>query len=132
MATPGTLKTAKPGERMEEEVFGTAFDYRVVTRMIPYVRPYGSLVGLAIVAMLIFTASQVAVPWLIKQGIDEYIDADDFSGLTLLIAIFLGNAMLNWGASFTQELAIARVGQGVLYRLRGELFSHLQRQSVSF
>jgi len=132
MGTQTSSSARKGSERMEEDVFGTAFNHRVVLRMIPYIRPYGALVGVAIVAMLLFTATQVAVPWLIKEGIDGYIHNDDFSGLTLLIAFFIGNAMLNWGASFTQELAIARVGQGVLYRLRGELFSHLQRQSVSF
>ena len=133
MGTRSFFSSAGQGSgRIDEDVFGAAFDYRVVLRMVPYVRPYGALVGVAIVAMLVFTGSQVAVPWLIKDGIDGYIRSDDFSGLTLLVAIFMGNAMLNWGASFTQELAIARVGQGVLYRLRGELFSHLQRQSVSF
>ncbi len=133
MATLGTSKTAQGSrERIEEDVFGAAFNYRVVLRMIPYVRPYSALVGVAVVAMLIFTASQVAVPWLIKLGIDEYVHSNDFGGLTLLITIFMGNAILNWGTSFTQELAIAKVGQGVLYRLRGDLFSHLQRQSVSF
>ena len=46
--------------------------------------------------------------------------------------MFIGNAMLNWGANFTQELTIARVGQNLLYRLRGDMFHHLQKQSVSF
>ncbi len=132
MGTQTSSSAGQGSRRMEEDVFGTAFDYRVVLRMIPYIRPYGALVGVAVAAMLVFTATQVAVPWLIMEGIDGYIRADDFGGLTLLIAIFIGNAILNWGASFTQELAIARVGQGILYRLRGELFSHLQRQSVSF
>ena len=49
-----------------------------------------------------------------------------------IVALFIGNAMLNWGANFTQEMTIARVGQNLLYRLRGEMFHHLQKQSVSF
>ena len=118
--------------RLDEEIFGTVFSYRIVARMFPYVRPYRRHTALSVVAMLVFTGTQVAVPWIIMVGIDDYITAGDFAGLTLIAAIFIGNAMLNWGAAFTQEVAIARVGQGVLHSLRRDMFAHLQRQSVSF
>jgi ATP-binding cassette subfamily B protein len=125
-------EAARSGGRIDEEVFGAVFNYRVVTRMAPYVRPYGRLVAVSIAAMLIFTGTQVAVPWLIKVGIDDFISVGDGTGLTLVVGLFLGNAMLNWGSGFTQEFSIAQVGQGMLYRLRLDVFSHLQRQSVSF
>ncbi len=118
--------------RLDDEVFGQAFNYRVIARMVPYVMPNKGLVSLAVVSMLVFTATLVAVPWLIKLAIDEFITQRDFSGLMWIVALFIGNAMLNWGANFTQEVTIARVGQNLLYRLRGDMFHHLQKQSVSF
>ena len=118
--------------RLDDEVFGNAFNYRVIARMIPYIMPHKGLMTLAVAAMLVFTATQVAIPWIIKLGIDQFITKGDSNGLAWIVAIFVGNAMLNWGANFTQELTIARVGQNLLYSLRKDMFRHLQNQSVSF
>ena len=125
-------QASRDSGRLDDEVFGQAFNYRVVARMVPYVMPNKGLVSLAVASMLVFTATLVAVPWLIKLAIDEFITQGDFTGLMWIVALFIGNAMLNWGANFTQEVTIARVGQNLLYRLRGDMFHHLQKQSVSF
>ena len=120
------------GSSLDEDAFGAVYDRRVVARFIPYVFPYKHLAVGAVVAMLAYTASQVAVPWLVKLGIDTYMSAGDLSGLSWIVALFIGNALLNGGAHFAEEVFIARAGQGVLYRMRGDMFSHLQRLSVSF
>ena len=125
-------QASRDSGRLDDEVFGHAFNYRVVARMVPYITPNKGLVSLAVAAMLVFTATLVAVPWLIKLAIDEFITKGDFTGLMWIVAMFIGNAMLNWGANFAQEMTIARVGQNLLYRLRGDMFHHLQKQSVSF
>ena len=118
--------------RLDEDVFGSAFNYRVVARLLPFVRPDLRLVAVSTAAMLVYIGTEVAVPWIVKVAIDDYIAVGDFAGLSLIAAVFIGNAMLNWGSRFAEQLAIARVGQGILYRLRRDLFAHLQRQSVSF
>ena len=120
------------GARLDEDAFGNAFNYKVITRMGPYIKPHIALMTLAIVAMLLFTGTQVAIPWLIKIGIDNFIVEGDKVGLTWIVGFFMANALLNWGANFTQELTIARVGQKLLYSLRRDMFHHLQNQSVSF
>ena len=116
----------------DEEVFGKVYDQRVIRRMLPYVLPFRHLLGLATVAMLIYVATVSAVPWIIKLGIDRYILNDDFSGLTWLFVGFVILALINWGAGYAQNVIMAKMGQGLLYELRRELFAHLQRLSVSF
>ena len=116
----------------DEEIFGKVYDQRVVRRMLPFVLPFRHLLGLATVAMLIYVATVSAVPWIIKLGIDRYILNDDFSGLTWLFAGFVVLALVSWGAGYAQNVIMARMGQGLLYELRRELFTHLQRLSVSF
>ena len=124
----GTAST----DSLDEETFGRVYNHRIVTRFLPYVFPYKMLVATAVGAMLVFTGTHVAVPWIIKIGIDEYVAAGDTLGLAWIAALFVGNAVLNWGANFTQEYTTARVGQGVLYGLRSEMFAHLQRLSLNF
>ena len=129
----GMMRTASSSSRAnDEEAFGSAYNPRVIARFLPYLVPHKRLVSISVVAMLVYTASHVAVPWLVKIGIDDYIKVGDFSGLTLIVALFIGNAMLMWGSFYAMEVTLARAGQGILYQLRNDLFHHLQRQSVSF
>ncbi|MCH8206522.1 MAG: ABC transporter ATP-binding protein [Chloroflexi bacterium] len=116
----------------DEETFGKVYDQRVIRRMIPFILPFRHLLGLATVAMLVYVATLSSVPWIIKLGIDRYILNDDFSGLTWLFGVFVVIALINWGAGYAQDIIMARIGQGLLYGLRRQLFSHLQRLSVSF
>ena len=44
------------------EMFGSALDPKVVRRMTPYILPQKKLVAIAVVAMLIFAGTQVAIP----------------------------------------------------------------------
>ena len=111
---------------------GTVFSYRVVARLAPYVRPSAHLVAIATVAMIVFAASLVAVPWLIKVAVDDYIVPGDLGGLGFIVALFVGNALMSVAAHFTQEIAMTRAGQGVLYRLREDMFAHLQKLSLKF
>ena len=129
-----TTSTAKSPvlDSAEDQRYGSVYNPTVITRFVPYVLPQKWLMVGATISMLAFTASQVAVPWIIKVGIDSYIIVGDFAGLTFIVALFLGNAVLNWGSNYAQELFLARAGQAVLYGLRRELFSHLQCLSLTF
>ena len=117
---------------IDEEVFGSVYDQRVVLRLLPYILPFKALVFVAIVAMLIYTASQVAVPWIIGVAIDDYIRAGDLEGLTWIFGLFIVIAIVNWGTNFLQQFSMEKVGQGVLYNLRKDVFGHVQKHSVSF
>ena len=119
----------------DEEIFGRVYDQRVVRRMLPYLLPYKRYALVATVAMLVYTATLVAIPYLIKVGIDGFIvdgDSDDFLGLTGVLALFLVTAAANWASNYTQQLAMAKAGQGVLYGMRRDMFGHLQRLSLRF
>ena len=128
----------------DEEFFGSAYDQRVILRLAPYIKPYMPLVILSLVSMLVYTFTLVAVPWLIQWGIDnpikngmeafgrgESLD-EHIRLLNILFAVFVINALTNWGTNYLQQYAMQRVGQGVLFRLRRALFGHVQKQSLSY
>lgn len=117
---------------LDEEVFGSVYDPRVVRRMFPYLRPYKHLIVFSLVGALVVAATAVAIPWLIKIGIDGYIAQSRMVGLSGVVALVIGAAIVNLGSNYLYQVAIERVGQGILRDLRGELFSHVQRQSITF
>ena len=116
----------------DEEVFGSAYDQRVILRLLPYVKPFMKLVIISGISMLIFTFTLVAVPWIIAWAIDDFILPGDLDGLVWVSVLFLGIALLNWATNYAQQSAMQRVGQGVLWRLRRDLFGHVQKQSMKY
>ena len=128
----------------DEEFFGSVYDQKVILRLIPYIKPYTSLVIISLVSMLVYTFTLVAVPWLIQWGVDNPIrEGMEAFGrgesldehvrlLNILFAVFVINALTNWGTNYLQQYAMQRVGQGVLFRLRRALFGHVQKQSLSY
>ena len=116
----------------DEQAFARVYDQRVVMRLMPYTRPYRALMVIALVAMVVYTATQVAIPWLIKIGIDGAIIGNDLAELRLVFALFIGTALFNLSSNFAQQLSMAKAGEGVLYSLRRHMFGHLQKMSLAF
>ena len=114
------------------ETFGRIYDKRVISRILPYVRPYRRLALFAFIAMLVYTGSQVAIPYLIKLGIDGYVENGNMRGLLTVFGLFVGTALAGLAANYLQQMFMARVGLGVLYDLRRAMFAHLQRLSLSY
>ncbi len=121
---------------MDELSIGRPYDHRVVMRLAKYVRPYARAAIISLLAVITYTAATVAIPLVIKQGIDSFvipsITTGDFSGLNKVALAFIGVALIHYVANYTQFIAIARVGQGILYSLRTRMFNHLQGLSPSF
>ena len=130
--------------QLDEEYFGSVYDQKVILRLLPYIKPYSFLVIVSLIAMLIYTVTLVAVPWLIHWGIDNPIKEgmeafgkeepldDHIRVLNILFIVFIANALINWGTNYLQQYAMQKVGQGVLFRLRRALFGHVQKQSLSY
>ena len=118
--------------QVDEEVFGSAYDQRVILRLGPFISPYKKMATISVVAMIVYTITQVAVPWMIALAIDDYIVAEDWDGLNLIVIVFMVVALINWGTNYLQQFAMEKVGQGVLFSLREALFGHVQKQSLSY
>ena len=123
---------ARKGPAGDEENFGKVYDRRVVTRVLPYILVHRNIAILAFVSMIVFSATQVAFPWMIKVGIDRFIMGGSFTGLSWVFGIFIGIAAINFGSNYVMQLAMAKVAQGVLFGLRRDMFAHLQKLSLSF
>ena len=71
-------------------------------------------------------------PWLVQQAIDNFITADNATGLNWIALAFLATAFLNWWSSYGQTYAVSWVGQTVIYDLRERMFRHLQTLNFRF
>ena len=95
-------------------------------------RPYRGRVIVAFLSLVLATAASLAPPYLAKLAIDDGITPGDLGALNLIVAAFIGAALLYWGATYLQTYLVGWVGQRALQDLRLRIFSHLQRQSIGF
>ncbi len=111
---------------------GAAFDRRVASRMLAYLRPHWRKMVVAFVLMLAASGLTLATPYLIKVAIDQNMAQGDLAGLTrtalLIAAAFVGI----YFTSAQQQYLLSWVGQRVLYAMRNQLFDHLQRLPVGY
>jgi ABC-type multidrug transport system fused ATPase/permease subunit len=122
-----------PGARPDEEKrYGKAYDARVVRRLWPFVAPYTRSLFLATACMLGVSLSHLLAPYLVKLSLDRYIVNADLAGLTVLVCLYAGNALLAWIMQYQQTLGLERMAQRVLLDLRQALFTHLMRLDLSF
>ena len=118
----------------EEQMFGAAFDGQIVRRFLSYLRPYRGRLILAILAVLVFTATQIAIPLVVRDAIDQaLVTGATNRALLHLAALTFGFVILvNYGANFIQEVLVGKTAENVLIDLRRAMFEHLQLVSLSF
>jgi ATP-binding cassette subfamily B protein len=119
--------------RPHEEMFGRAFDARIMRRIWAFVRPYRRQFVISVVAVLIFTLTQLAIPLIIRSAIDDGLLAEDGHGALIRATVMFGVVIaINFVASFVQERTVGRVAENVLFDIREAMFAHLQRVSQGF
>ena len=120
------------GSWAQEDEGGKLYDHTVVIRLFAFVTPYWRHVLVAIMAVVVYTGTVAAMPYLVKVAIDSYIRPGDISGLRWVVAAFLLIAGVQFVSHYSHQRIMAYVGQRVLYSLRVRMFNHLQQLSMSY
>ncbi len=105
---------------------------RKVRWMIGLLRPYRGRMALMFLALVIETGAGLAPPYLAGQAIDAGINTGDLSALDLIVAAFVGAALLYALATYAETYLVGWVGTRALQDLRERLFGHIQSMSIGF
>ena len=116
----------------DDEELGKVYDHGVVRRLLPYLRPYRGRAFTAIFAMILFAAVSRTQPFLIGLAIDKYIESENLRGVALIGLALLGLALVGWLSQWVQQVMTAFMGHRILLKLRTQMFSHIQKLSLSF
>ena len=108
------------------------FDWKLVRMFVPYLKRYKTPTIWSMILMLVYTALNLANPYLIGLAIDNYITRHDLFGLGVMSIIFLFVNIAMWQAQYWQVWTMSWAGQQILYLLSADMFTHLQRLSLSF
>jgi ATP-binding cassette subfamily B multidrug efflux pump len=116
----------------EEQVLGKAYDAQLMRRLLRYIWPYRGAAALAFFYIIAGSALSVLPPWLTKLAIDRYIRTSDPAGLNVIAGLYILALLGTFAFSYGQTWVLNLMGQKIMYDLRKEIFSHLQRLDVAF
>ena len=102
-------------------------------RLLVRLRPYWWGSSIAVVLVVILSAFRLGPAWFIKLIIDNAIPESDLRLVAFYVAGLIGVSAVVTSVLSAVELYLEQwVGQRVVFDLRGELYDHLQSQSMSF
>ncbi|MCL0065640.1 ABC transporter ATP-binding protein/permease [Dehalococcoidia bacterium] len=111
---------------------GKVYDSKVIARVPKYLAPVKSWIALGATGMVIRTTATLAMPFLVGVAIDRYIQTGNLGGLNVIVAFFVGAALLAWAGQYMETLFLSYASQSMLFRMRTEMFDHLQQLSLRF
>jgi ATP-binding cassette subfamily B protein len=103
-----------------------------VRRILTYARPYKMIITFFLIALVIDALLVVAQPLLFKRIVDDGITPGDASAVTTSALLLVGVAVLTAVLGLISRFWSARIGEGLIYDLRTEVFGHVQRQPIAF
>src|SRR5688572_29373579 len=116
----------------EEEVLGKAYDARLMRRLLTYLRPHTSYVAGALLALIGDAVTQLAPPYLVKVAIHEYIAQGDLAGLNAIAVVYLAVLLASFSLEYAQTYMMQMIGQRIMFDMRMQIYTHLQRLDMSF
>ncbi|QJD85614.1 ABC transporter transmembrane domain-containing protein [Cohnella herbarum] len=100
--------------------------------MLRHLAPYKWLCVLLIFSVCFEVAYAVASPLSLKYLVDDAFTPKDFQAFLFIMALLFGGGLLNIFVSACGDYTIGKLSGEVIRKLRGELFVHLQGQSLPF
>lgn len=116
----------------EEEEIGKTYDLRVARRLLSYLRPYWPLAAAALTLTLLTNILISTQPYFTKMAVDDFITPKSVDGIWLFALAFFGVFLFRFIFSYAQEVLLNNVGQRVMFDLRTEIFTKLQKQEVAY
>ena len=74
------------------EVTGKALDWKLLGRVMHYVKPYNSTFIISAFLTIFLAANALVQPILIQKTLDNYILKDNYNGLVFMVELMIGTA----------------------------------------
>jgi ATP-binding cassette subfamily B protein len=130
----GKSESAEPPlvQGHQEEIFGKAYDLRLMRRLWRFLVPYKRLFFLAMLLLPLLQLFSLAQPYLMKVAIDRYMAGSDLWGLQGMAALLLVAVVGEAVTSYFHYYLTMLVAQRSLADLRVAIFSHVQKLPMSY
>jgi len=118
--------TADPSVKSQKLKPGT------VRRIFSYGKPYQRQISIFLVTVVIEALLIISTPLLLRELIDKGVIPQNGKLVTQLALLVGLLAIVDAGFNIFGRWYSARIGEGLIYDLRSQVFAHIQRQSIAF
>ncbi|MDB4903488.1 MAG: ATP-binding cassette, subfamily [Mucilaginibacter sp.] len=107
------------------EVTGKALDWKLLKRVMHYVKPYNTTFVISVFLTVFLAASALVQPILMQKTLDNYILKDNYQGLVFMVELMMGQLIIQTAAQYYQTFLTNSLGQSVIRDLRIDIFNHI-------
>lgn len=107
-------------------------DRKLLRRVLAYARPYWWMVALVLVAIIVISLIELLPPLILRQLIDVTLPTKNTQQLNWLALALLAIPVLSGLIDVGQRYLSARVGEGIIFDLRQQMYEHLSRMALRF
>lgn len=132
MMSMGDRGRALGAMRKDRSVLQHRLGKGVVRRVLGFARPYRAMIAVFIALIIVSSALGVVPPLMFKEIIDRGVLSGDLRIVVVLALVVAAVAVAQAVLSLVQRWFSARIGEGLIYDLRTQVFDHVQRMPVAF
>lgn len=129
------LTQKKPAPKrgsIDADTFGSVSDMELARRMFGFLTPYKWTFIAALVLLPIVSVLGLVQPQILQTAVDDYFVPRNLDGFGWLALLMLAAIVGEFAARFGQGVLTQIAGEKALRDLRLEVFSHLNRLSISY
>lgn len=116
----------------EKDILEKQIDKKIIFRLFRYIKPYRLLLVFTIFLLLFTAGLQMAGPFLIKIAIDNYIMPGELKGLLYVVVLYILVILFEFTIRYFQGYYTEYIGQKIMYDMRMDIFSHINKMPMSF
>ena len=109
----------------------SSYDGAVASRFFNYIKPYKKEALIGVISVILFTIAVLSVPLMVKFTIDNAINDKNTNLLNILFIGLIGFSIMHFLSNYVQQKIIREIGEKILFDIRSEMFTHLQKLSMS-
>jgi len=117
---------------MSQQVTGKAIDWKLLTRIMQYVKPYNRTFVIAAFLTIFIAVIALAQPILMEKAVDNYILAGNYNGLVFIVVLMLLQLVVQTIAQYYQTYMTNALGQSVIRDLRIHVFNHIMSLRLKY
>lgn len=122
----------------EEETLGKVYDSKLMKRLLSYAAPYFAILIVSIILLFAVAGADLMRPYLVKIVIDGYINntalaqEEKIQGIISLAVVFLVISTAGFILNYVQVFILTRTGQKIVFNIRQQIFSHIEKLPLSY
>ncbi len=114
-----------------DDILGKVYDVGIIKRVLGYIGVVKWHLAIGAIGIVLRTAANLITPLLVATATNRIVDGN-IDGLTMAVLLYLGLLAVIWFAQYLETLHLSYTAQGILFKMRTGMFSHLHELSLSF